>query len=85
MEYPQSQTDSHILKHTIQSVRFSSKKEEQVSVSTQPSRQTFTYPMVEPLEFHTSDLSRVSGKDRFNFTKEEKNKKVQKVVTMVDK
>jgi len=40
---------------------------------------------VEPLEFHTSDLSRISGKDRFNFTKEEKNKKVQKVVTMVDK
>lgn len=49
IEYPQSQTDSHIMRHTIQSVRFASKKEEQVSVSTQPSKHTFIYPMVEPL------------------------------------
>lgn len=85
MDYPQSQTDSHIMRHTIQNVRFSSKKEEQVSVSTQPSKLTFAYPMVEPLEFNTNDLSRVSGKDRVNFRREEKNKKVSKVISMVDK
>lgn len=86
MECPQSQTDSHILKHTIQNVRFSSKKEEQISVSTQPSKQAFVYPMVEPLEFHTNDFSRVSsGKNQVNFRREEKNKKVSKVISMVDK
>ena len=54
VEYPQSQTDNHILKHTIQNVRFAEKKEEEVVVSTQHSKNSFIYPMVEPLEFSTS-------------------------------
>ena len=51
VEYPQSQTDSHILKHTIQNVKFADRKEEEVAVSTQYSKDNFTYPLVEPLEF----------------------------------
>ena len=49
VEYPQSQTDNHILKHTIQNVRFAEKKEEEVVVSTQYSKDSYIYPMVEPL------------------------------------
>jgi len=49
VEYPQSQTDNHIRRHAISNSKAIYKREEEVAVSTQHSKNTFMYPMVEPL------------------------------------
>lgn len=65
VEYPQSQTETHILKHTIQPSKIAVKKEEEPPVSTNRSKNMFIYPMIEPLEFSTTDLIQVSRRDTF--------------------
>jgi hypothetical protein len=46
VEYPQSQTDNHIRQHIIQHPKATYKREEEVAISTQHSKNTFIYPMV---------------------------------------
>ena len=70
VEYPQSQTDNHILKHTIRDVKFVEKKEEEMPVSTQHSKNSFIYPMIEPLEFSTGEMSQVKRRNIVKFERQ---------------
>lgn len=85
VDYPQSQTNNHILKHTMQNVKYVDQKEEDVGASTQYSRNTFNYPMIEPLEFNTSEMVQVNRRNILKFEKQEKNKRPQRVIEMVDR
>jgi hypothetical protein len=80
IEYPQSQTDSHIMRHTIQNVKFAEKREDDHAVSTQYSKNSFTYPLIEPLEFSTSELTPVNRRNILKFERQEKNKRVPRVI-----
>jgi len=68
----------------MQTSKLNYKKEEEVAVSTQHSKNTFIYPMIEPLEFSTSELLQVNKRDTFKIDKKEKNKKAPRVIQMVD-
>lgn len=96
MDYPQSQTDNHILRHTIQNVVFASsaKKEEapfsppteeEEPIYIQHPKSNYKSTSSKPLDA-TKDLTltQINKKIFLNYSKHEKNKKDAKVVTMKD-
>lgn len=81
-DYLNSQAYEHLQKHQLtESYYFNNDKDLATTmVSSRPTPSRTMYPLVEPLEFYTTELYDAKHRDTFIVEKEENNKQDQKVV-----